>query len=600
MTEVWLIGQMSQHLIETKLPSKKEVMSLFFYHKNIIKMNIRDSARFTAVAVMTIWDKARIPTRLQKHIINKVEIIFNEWQKLKKNKENKTKRSEGLKEKENNWQKTLDELFDIAHADALNIIGIEEDKQFLLLQRKEGRPGKIGNIDRKLAKKEVEIKKKNDNIKKRRMKEDEKIKSLTGQSYMFLSSCSEDDSDLSDENTPTVDESSIYKSPPKKRGRKNLLDRNLAVSLDVAKLSDRKAAVVLTNTIKRLGNDPLEYNVNTSSIRRQRIQYRQEIAESVKNVFTPEVPLTIHWDGKIIEDIIGHETVDRLPILVSGKSVDQLLAIPKLISGTGQSISLAVYETTSSWGLCDKIKCMSFDTTAVNTGLRNGACILLEQNMDKDMLWLACRHHIMEIMLEAVVVHAIGCSSGPDILLFKRFKKSWSTIQSEHFETVISDASTSNKIENISTDMIIFASKQLEEFQPRDDYKELLNLCIIFLGGVPKKGLSFRSPGGLHRARWMAKAIYSLKIYLFRGQFKLTKKEYVGICDICIFTVRIYIKYWFQAATAIYSPRNDLQLLKDLKKYEEVNVMISKKAMKKFLGHLWYLSEELIAFAFFD
>jgi len=144
--------------------------------------------------------------------------------------------------------------------------------------------------------------------------------------------------------------------------------------------------------------------------------------------------------------------------------------------------------------------------------------------MDKDMLWLACRHHIMEIMLEAVVVHAIGCSSGPDILLSKRFKKCWSTIQSEHLETVISDASTSNEIENISTDMIIFASKQLEDFQPRDDYKELFNLCIIFLGGVPKKGLSFRSPGGLHRARWMAKAIYSLKIYLFRGQFKLTKK----------------------------------------------------------------------------
>lgn len=175
----------------------------------------------------------------------------------------------------------------------------------------------------------------------------------------------------------------------KKRGRKKLLDSNLAVSLDVAKLSDRKATVVLMNTIKRLGSDPLEYNVNTSSIRRQRIRYRKEIAESVKNVFIPEVPLTIHWDGKIIEDIsghCGHETVDRLPILVSGKSVDQLLAIPKLISGIGKSIASTVYETTLSWGLGDKIKCMSFDTTAVNSGLRNGACVLLEQNMDKQML----------------------------------------------------------------------------------------------------------------------------------------------------------------------------------------------------------------------
>lgn len=66
------------------------------------------------------------------------------------------------------------------------------------------------------------------------------------------------------------------------------------------------------------------------------------------------------------------------------------------------------------------------------------------------------------------------------------------------------------------------------------------------------------------------------------------------------YSMNIYIKYWFQAASAIYSPRNDLQLIKDLNKYEEIDVTISKKAMKKFLGHLWYLSEELIAFAFFD
>jgi len=51
----------------------------------------------------------------------------------------------------------------------------------------------------------------------------------------------------------------------------------------------------------------------------------------------------------------------------------------------------------------------------------------------------------------------------------------------------------------MSTDTIIFASKQLEKFKPIDDYKELLNLYIIFLGGVPKQGISKRSPG-LHSA----------------------------------------------------------------------------------------------------
>jgi hypothetical protein len=67
----------------------------------------------------------------------------------------------------------------------------------------------------------------------------------------------------------------------------------------------------------------------------------------------------------------------------------------------------------------------------------------------------------------------------------------------------------------------------------------------------------------------MAKAIYSLKVYLFREQFKLTKKEEKGIREICVFTVRVYVKFWFQAASACRAPRNDQ--LKDLKKYEKLN-----------------------------
>jgi hypothetical protein len=47
-------------------------------------------------------------------------------------------------------------------------------------------------------------------------------------------------------------------APLQKRGRTKLLDDNFAASLDVAKLGNRKAAVVLTTTLKRLGFDPLK------------------------------------------------------------------------------------------------------------------------------------------------------------------------------------------------------------------------------------------------------------------------------------------------------------------------------------------------------
>ncbi len=43
----------------------------------------------------------------------------------------------------------------------------------------------------------------------------------------------------------------------------------------------------------------------------------------------------------------------------------------------------------------------------------------------------------------------------------------------------------------------------------------------------------FTSPGADHRARWMAKGIYCLKIYLFREQFRLTTQEGAALRRIC-------------------------------------------------------------------
>jgi hypothetical protein len=35
-----------------------------------------------------VWGKANIPTRVKKHIVDKVEGTFKEWAKLSKNKKN--------------------------------------------------------------------------------------------------------------------------------------------------------------------------------------------------------------------------------------------------------------------------------------------------------------------------------------------------------------------------------------------------------------------------------------------------------------------------------------------------------------------------------
>ena len=49
----------------------------------------------------------------------------------------------------------------------------------------------------------------------------------------------------------------------------------------------------------------------------------------------PPESVRVHWHGKLLEDITGNETVDRLPILISGSGKEQLLGVPKIDRGTG-------------------------------------------------------------------------------------------------------------------------------------------------------------------------------------------------------------------------------------------------------------------------
>ena len=61
-----------------------------------------------------------------------------------------------------------------------------------------------------------------------------------------------------------------------------------------------------------------------------------------------------------------------------------------------------------------------------------------------------------------------------------------------------------------------FSREQLEMFQPRDDYQELLELILIFWGQEDAKDYVFRAPGEYALSRWIAKAIYFLKSGFFR------------------------------------------------------------------------------------
>ena len=81
-------------------------------------------------------------------------------------------------------------------------------------------------------------------------------------------------------------------------------------------------------------------------------------------------------------------------------------------------------------------------------------------------------------------------------------------------------------------ELLEFFAAQLAMAQPRDDYRELIELSMIFLGQAPHRGIHFQTPGPKRHVRWMSTVLYSLKMWMFRGQFKLTVKEESNLKEI--------------------------------------------------------------------
>lgn len=104
----------------------------------------------------------------------------------------------------------------------------------------------------------------------------------------------------------------------------------------------------------------------------------------------------------------------------------------------------------------------------------------------------------------------------------------------------------------------------------------------------------------MHRARWMARAIYSLKIYLFRKQFFMNNQEKKAIKRICIFIMKVYLPAWYSAPLSVAAPRNDLKFLKSLESFKKLDKEIGTATKAKMNAHLDYLSEINICLAFFD
>lgn len=108
-----------------------------FSRFSIICVKLNYLPRKAPISRTVFWKKAWTYTGAFPNCVKKLVYLYQVWRELRKN----CKKTQNIyKRREDDFHLNMDNLFDIAHADALERVKEEEDKIFLERQRKKSRP----------------------------------------------------------------------------------------------------------------------------------------------------------------------------------------------------------------------------------------------------------------------------------------------------------------------------------------------------------------------------------------------------------------------------------------------------------------------------
>ncbi|KAG7156073.1 hypothetical protein Hamer_G029039, partial [Homarus americanus] len=281
-TEVWLIGQHITEITGVQLPSRGDVLRLFFHGHNEHKKTVNDSASEVAASVISFWNKARIPTITEKSIGRKVVDLFLMWKGLKKN---CTRTTDTQRKKEETFCDELEDLFDVAHPKAMQLLTIKEDRAFLAAQREKGRRGVMAGVDKNIA---CSIKRQEESKSKQSLQQNQASSALE---YDELGSSSETESQSSSSSsTSSLAISPVVSSSNRKRATLKVITPELSSTLDRTGISHRSALRIVSATAASLGHDPMELVLNYETVRTSRATHRSGIANEIKEKFNLNLP----------------------------------------------------------------------------------------------------------------------------------------------------------------------------------------------------------------------------------------------------------------------------------------------------------------------
>ena len=318
----------------------------------------------------------------------------------------------------------------------------------------------------------------------------------------------------------------------------------------------------------------------------------------------------LHYDTKLV-DPKGRDREDRAAVLYSGGIHKQpyLLGIPRFESSSGKHVEAGVLKELEKYNISLE-KCFGtcYDTTSSNSGLKNGAHFRIEKNVGHAILELECRKHVQELHVTHANKAMFGATKAPQKSHYKDFKNAWSTLNLDTSSMVVFDQERyagNSFLIGKAAESLHWAEINLQKMTfPRDDYRELNELIVVYLGGQVPGGFKPKRKGAMHEARFMADAIYILSMELFSKEHILDTKLSNQIHKMAVFIALWHGPNFLRCALASTAPRNDLNYFYDMQSLVDMEdpdfSRIGASVSDSIQRHTSYIKAPQVIFALFD
>ena len=539
-----------------------------------------------------------------KHISDKILDIYNKWKTIERESRRPDRvNTKNYEEKVLDFEKDMEKPFKILFKKWETVFkksaiwDSAEDIRHINNQMLETQIGSLAGVDMKQVKKD-----------KRRTYElprqeaaESRAKTEKEQLKRKVDVTEEEHSEESNNN----DDPDYDSDAPKPKRSKKINIMGPAAETGLARGVSQATQVLMAAAVaKAIGVDLDNTNISIGSTQYHNKKTLKEISKKVRSELDTSRQYSLHLDGAMIGEHGTKVKYNRIAVVIRSiddKQEERIIAIPKTSDGSGAGESKVVITALEEAGIKDQIKSISFDTTASNTSVTCGACKYVEDFIENPVLHCACRHHVAELQVRTQWKEVWGPTNDPGIGLFREFQKDWDHLKIDYSNLFVLDLeSLPDWMKTEANDVLKWATKEhSKNTWARADYKELIELVIIFLGGKIDN-FKFRLPGPDHHARWMSKEIYCLKISLLLNQYELDEDTKAKLIECAKFQAIVYIKYWFLCPFAAAAPLLDLEYYEKLLRWKTIFPKQAFNLMTLARKHFWYLSPKLDPSSFFN